>query len=218
MSVLSQRAGSNRRSRADRTNVRGQKSEVGIQNVVAGGASRTSKLRRPISGLGLVNVYLLLLCASLSLAACAYYSFTGAAIPDHIQTIAIPLTEDLSANPFTDLGGEMSRRLVERFVGQTRLRLETVEPEADALLSTEIQRYAIAPAAIGGQNTAQLNRLTITVLARYVDQENGQEVFERTFSASVEYDPQDLTNEEAAAREVIDDIAEDIFTAATSNW
>lgn len=160
----------------------------------------------------------LLAALTLLLSACGYYSFTGATIPEHLDTVAIPLTADVSANPFSDLGGTMTRRLVDRFVGQTRLRLETDETQADALLTTEIQRYVIEPAAVGGENTAQLNRLTIGALATYFDRENNEQVFERAFTASVEYNPANLATEEEAALEAIDNITEDIFTAATSNW
>lgn len=176
------------------------------------GNTSISDLRSPIP------LFLAVLALSLGLGACAYYSFTGATIPEHMETVAIPLAEDVSANPFTDLGGAMTRALVDRFVGQTRLQLETEESQADALVTTEIQRYDIQPAAVGGENTAQLNRLTISAVARYLDQENGEEVFQRTFTASVEYNPENLATEEEAALQAIDDIVDDIFTAATSNW
>lgn len=153
-----------------------------------------------------------------SLNGCAYYSFTGATIPQHISTVAIPLVEDLSSNPISDLGGSLTERLVQRFVGQTRLQLSTDEAQADALLTAEIQQYSVQPAAVGGANTATLNRLSITVSARYADQGEEQEIFQRSFSSSVEYDPTDLASEEAAVNEVLDNIADDIFQAATSNW
>lgn len=153
-----------------------------------------------------------------SLPACGHYSFTGATIPEHIQTVAIPLTEDLSANPLTDLGGELTRLLVDRFVGQTRLQLETDESQSDALLTTAIQSYSVQPAAVGGENQATLNRLSISVRATYADREQDQPQFDRTFSGSLEYDPVSLANEEEAAHEILGDIADDIFTAATSNW
>lgn len=149
---------------------------------------------------------------------CAYYSFTGATIPSHLETVAIPLVEDLSSNPISDLGGLLTERLVQRFVGQTRLQLATSEPEADAVLNAEIRTYTVQPAAVGGQNTATLNRLTITVGATYADQVEDEQVFERTFSSSFEYDPTDLASEEEAVAEVLDNIADDIFQAATSNW
>lgn len=165
--------------------------------------------------------YLLLIVAlTLTLAGCSYYSFTGATIPSHLQTIAIPLVQDVSASPVTDLEDDLTRLLVDRFVGQTRLSLEQTETESDAVLRAEIQRYVNQPAAVGGEAQATLNRVTITVQATYVDQVNDQQIFERTFSASDEYSPtaEGLAGEEDAAATILENIADDIFTAATSNW
>lgn len=159
-----------------------------------------------------------LVLALLLLQGCAYYSFTGASIPQHLQTVAIPLVEDVTSNSISDLGGLLTQRLTDRFVGQTRLQLATDPGQADALLTSQINQYALQPAAVGGQNTATLNRLTITVSATYMDQAEDNQLFQRTFSSSVEYDPTDPASEEAAAGEVLDNIADDIFTAATSNW
>lgn len=156
----------------------------------------------------------------LALAACAYYSFTGATIPSHLQTVAIPLVQDVSTSPLTNLGDQLSSMLVDRFVGQTRLSLEQSEAEADAVLAAEIRRYVNAPAAVGGEARATLNRVTITVSATYSDHVNGETLFERTFTASEEYDPSvaGLAGEEAAAGSALENIADDVFTAATSNW
>ncbi len=156
--------------------------------------------------------------AILLLSGCAYYSFTGATIPQHIQTVAIPLVDDVTSNPITDLGGLLTQRLVDRFVGQTRLQLASNEAEADALLTSEIRQYTVQPSAVGGQDRATLNRLTVSVTATYVDQAQDDEIFQRSFSSSVEYDPTDLASEEEAVNEILDNIADDIFTAATSTW
>lgn len=151
-------------------------------------------------------------------AGCGYYSFTGASIPEHLGTVAIPLAEDATSNPIPDLGGLLTERLVQRFVRQTRLELETDETRADAVLSVEIRQYSVRPAAVGGEYRAALNQLAITVSARYADRVEEREIFERSFSASFEYDPSDFTGEEDAAAEALDDISDDIFQAATSDW
>ncbi len=156
----------------------------------------------------------------LMLSGCAYYSFTGAAIPSHLQTIAIPLVEDRSNSPFTNLDQQLTDLLIERFVNQTRLTLEPDPEAADALLEVRIDRYTNEPTAIGGAERAERNRVTITVTVRYVDQVNDQVLLARSFSAFEEYDPvaQGLAGEEETARLVLRNLADDIFTAATSNW
>ena len=165
--------------------------------------------------------FLFLFAAALLLqTGCAYYSFTGATIPAHLDTIAIPLAEDNSLSPLTTMDEDLTELLIERFVRQTRLRLETSEDDADALLTTQITRYANQPSAVTGEERATLNRITVTVSVQYVDQVEDREIVQRTFSSFQEYDPTTggLDAEEQAARDALEDIADDIFTAATSNW
>lgn len=155
----------------------------------------------------------------LSLAGCGYYSFTGATIPTHLNTIAIPLVIDNSINTIPSLGDELTERLVNRFVRQTRLSLAPNEDEADAVLTVEIQRYNNAPSSISGDERAARNRVTISVSVVYQDQAEEKELLRRTFSNFEEYDPLLGIEEEAnAALAALENVADDIFTAATSNW
>lgn len=163
---------------------------------------------------------LLLLLAGLSLPGCAYYSFTGASIPEHLASVAVPLAIDETSSPLTTLDETLTRLLVDRFVGQTRLRLETDEAEADAVLLAAIERYANEPAAVSGDEQAEINRVTLTVRVRYLDQVEERTALERTFTGFGEYDPvaEGLAGEQAAAGLALERIADDIFSAATSNW
>ena len=155
-----------------------------------------------------------------SLAGCGYYSFTGASIPAHHNTIAIPLAQDNAASPINTLDEDLTELLNDRFVGQTRLVLETNETVADAILESTIERYTNTPAAVGGADRAALSRITITVSVRYFDQAQNEEILRRSFSNSQEYDPrtEGLDGEIAAAVTALENIADDIFTAATSSW
>lgn len=156
----------------------------------------------------------------LTAAGCGYYSFTGASIPSHLNTVAIPLVENTSASPITGLDDQLTRLLQDRFVGQTRLSLATSEEEADAVLEVRIRNYANQPTSVGGNERAEQNRLNITVEVRYFDRVEEREVLARTFTGSAEYSPveQGLQGEEEAALAALENIADDIFTAATSNW
>ena len=161
---------------------------------------------------------------ALILPGCAYYSFTGATIPSHLSTIAIPLVEDNSISTLTTLDEELTAMLVDRFVGQTRLSLQPDETRANVVLRSRIDRYLNQPASVGGQERATLNRVTISVTAEYLDRTTDESLFSRSFSSFEEYDPADpdpdrgLAGEEDAARAILEKIADDIFTAATSNW
>ncbi len=154
-----------------------------------------------------------------ALSGCAYYSFTGAVIPEHLQTIAIPLFEDRSQSTLTDLDQELTALLIDRFVHQTRLSLVSNPEEADVVLEGSLERYLNQPTAVSGQEQATLNRVTITVFARYYDRVQKKEYFARSFTSFGEYDPTEgLDGEVAAARQALERIATDIFNAATSDW
>ena len=156
---------------------------------------------------------------ALLLPGCGYYSFSGASIPAHLTTIAIPLAEDNSLSPLTVLDEALTDLLVDRFVRQTRLVLTTDENEADIVLTSQISRYTNAPTAVSGQERAQFNRITVTVSARYHNRID-DDVLERTFSNFDDYDPLEggLEAEETAALAALESIADDLFTAATLNW
>lgn len=152
---------------------------------------------------------------------CSYYSFTGATIPSHLNTVAIPLVEDLSVSIADDLDERLTRLFTDRFVGQTRLRLSTDETEADAVLAGRIERVTVEPVAVGGGDRATQNRVTVTVRVIYTDRVEDREILQRSFTAAVNYDPtqgDERTAESAAIISALENVADDVFTAATSNW
>jgi len=163
-----------------------------------------------------------LLVAAVTLAGalqgCAYYSFSGASIPEHLSSIAIPQVEDNSLSTLTGLDASLTELLVDRFVQQTRLSLEPANDNADALLVARITRYQNLPTSVSGDERATRNRITITVEVNYDDQVNDETLLTRTFTGFEDYDPFDSAGEQEAARVSLEKIADDIFTAATSNW
>jgi len=162
----------------------------------------------------------ILLMLGFSASGCAYYSFTGATIPSQLNTIAIPLAVDNTISPVNTLDQDLTSLLTSRFVGQTRLRLQNSEQQADALLQARIQSYENAPTSVSGNETASRNRVTIRVTVTYLDQVEEEELLDQTFSSFGEYDPTQggLDAEREAAQTALENIADDIFTAATSNW
>ena len=160
------------------------------------------------------------LAALLLFNGCSFYSFTGATIPSNLNTIAIPLAKDKSLSTITVLDDQFTRLLVDRFVGQTRLSLQPDEEGADATLIARIDRYLNQPVSVSGDERATRNRITLTISIQYVDQVKDKEILSRSFSGFEEYDPiaEGLEGETTAATTALENIADDVFTAATSNW
>ncbi len=168
--------------------------------------------------------HLLVLCVLSSVfcllnAGCGIYSFTGASIPEHLRTVAVPLAEVRAQGAAVDLDRQLTDALIERFADRTRLSLEPNEDEADAVLRATIQRYSITPVAVTGDEIASLNRVTLVVDILYRDRVQDEDRLRRTFTASADYVPAEgAAGEAEAATLAVGQIAGDVFTAATSNW
>jgi hypothetical protein len=161
----------------------------------------------------------LLVAALLAFSGCAYYGFSGASIPAHLATVAVPLADDRARSGPPGLDQTLTEALIERFADRSRLALTPDEGEADAVVQATIERYAVAPAAVTGDNVAALNRLSVSVRVVVTDRVQQRAMLDRAFQASEDFDPAEgLDGEARAARAAIEQVARDAFTAATSDW
>lgn len=162
----------------------------------------------------------LLIAFAVSVSGCSFYSFSGATIPSHLETIAIPLAEDNTASPSNTLGRDLTAHLTDRFVDRTNLSLTTNDADADALLTARIEQYSNQPTGVSGDERATTNQVSIRVQVRYVDQTQDEELLSQSFTGSGEYDPSEsgLSGELEALQAALDRVADDIFSTATSNW
>ena len=150
---------------------------------------------------------------------CGVYSFTGASIPEHLRTVAVPLADVRAQGVAVDLDRQLTDALIERFADRTRLSLEPDEETADAIIRATIQRYSITPVAVTGDEVASLNRVTLVVDILYRDAVEDEDRLSRSFTASADYDPgEGAAGEAAAAMLALEQLAGDVFTAATSDW
>ena len=159
-----------------------------------------------------------LLVALVACPGCGFYSFSGASIPESLNTVAVPLAEDRSLGGVPGMSEALTDFLIQRFARQTRLALEPDENAADAVLTAAIERYQNEPVAVTGDEVAALNRVTITVAVRYFDQVEDEERLARSFTASEQYDATRIEDEQETAVAVLRQIADDVFNAATSDW
>jgi hypothetical protein len=167
-----------------------------------------------------VGAAVVLLVLAVALSGCSYYSFSGATIPSHLSTIAIPPAQDNSVSPVGTLGQTLTDLLADNFVGRTKLSLTTNESNADATLEARIVGYQNEPRGVSGEERATVNRVTIRIQVRYYDQVEDREMLSETVTGFGEYDPVEagLDGERQAAQTALERAADNIFTNATSNW
>jgi len=149
---------------------------------------------------------------------CGIYSFSGASIPPEAKTVSVlyfpnqaPLINPLLSDQFTTA-------LRDAMMNQTSL--DMVESGGDLAFEGEIVDYRTTPVAITSDQTAALNRLTITVNVRFVNTFDESKSFETKFSHYEDYpSEQELTSvQESLTSVIVEALVEDIFNKALVNW
>ncbi len=158
----------------------------------------------------------MLICLTLS--ACRVnYSFTGIDVGE-ARTLSVdlfqaraPLATPLSAQVFTETFRDL-------LLAQSPLRLE--QQEGDLQYSGSIIGYDVQPVSIQANETAALNRLTITVSLIYMNMLDPTKNAEATFSRFADYpSTQDLLQvEETLVQDISRQISQDIFDRTLGDW
>ena len=161
----------------------------------------------------------LCLAIGLCLVSCkVQYSFTGASISPEVKTVSISQFVNVAPLVNPTLASNFTEALKERFVTQTSLALQDFG--GDLAFSGEIVGYDVAPVAIQGNETAALNRLTITVKVKFVNVKDEKANFERSFSFYTDYPASQsfADNEQSLVATIQEKLVDDIFNAAVANW
>lgn len=161
---------------------------------------------------------LLIIVSALVLCSCGIYSFTGASIPAEAKTVSVqyfPNNADL-VQPM--LSSTITNTLRDYFMNQTTLN--EVPQNGDLAIEGEIIGYSTVPTAITGNQTAALNRLTITVNVRFFNKYDENKNFEQRFSQYEDYPSNmDLNSvQETLIETICEKLCEDIFNKAVVNW
>ncbi len=146
------------------------------------------------------------------------YSFTGASIPPEIKTFSVHYLKNTSALVKPSLSQQLTDAMRERFTSQTNLN--QVNSGGDFDISGEITGYATAPIAIQGNQTAAMNRLTVTINIRFVNKKNESQNYETSFSRYADYpSSQSLASVEGSILdEIIGYLVDDVFNKTAVNW
>ncbi len=179
---------------------------------------RNIKQKRPFS-----STYRLLLLLFISLpivnfVGCCVYSFTGASVPKHLKTIAIPIAEDKSGSGEPGMRELLTTTLTQKFVDDNTLQVAS-KTNADAILDCTVISLTDAPQVVSPGETVQTRRITISVQVVYKDLVERKTIFNKTFSNSGDYPANGTTvDRNNAIQSAINNISEDILLAVVSGW
>ena len=149
---------------------------------------------------------------------CGVYSFTGASIPPGAKTISIAYFVNNAQFVEPTLSQSLTDALRDRFQSQTDLDL--IKEGGDLQMEGSITDYSTRPVAIQGNETAALNRLSITVKVKYTNTLEPEKDFDASFTRYEDYSSsQDLSAVKDQLILIINEnLVDDIFNKAVVNW
>lgn len=145
-------------------------------------------------------------------------SLTGGTVDPRAKTVAITTFQNNASLVNPTLSQSFTTALKDKIQGQTPLTI--VSNHGDYEIEGEITGYNVSPVAIQGNETAAMNRLTITVRVRFVNSFDEEQNFEQSFSRYADYSSnQSLSSVESSLVSSISDaLTDDIFNKAFVNW
>ena len=162
------------------------------------------------------KLLILILPAIIQLTGC--YSFTGASVPPHLKTIAIPLFDDQSGSGKPGLRELLTNRLLEKFRQDNSLSIAD-KGNADALLEGTILSVFDQPQVLAAGETVTKSRITINVKVIYQDLKLKKKIWEKQFSQWADYALGGGSTEfDASITTINEKLSEDILLETVAGW
>jgi hypothetical protein len=164
------------------------------------------------AGLGGIGVIL----AAAWMAGC--YSFTGASVPSHLKTIAIPTIEDQSTFGEPGVREHMTTELTTLFLTDNSFQVAD-RGTADAVLKGVITGITDAPAAVEQGETVRSRRVTMSAKFTFQDMKFRKTLWEKTFSNWGDYPVSGGSSlRRVGLDEAMKKITEDVLLETVSGW
>lgn len=159
---------------------------------------------------------LLISATLLLLASC--YSFRGTSIPENVNTYYIAPFKNNALNSAPALATNFTEALKEKVRTQSRLVYTETDPHVEFLGT--IVDYRVTSEAPGPNEIVAINRLTINTAVEFVNHLAPDQNWKNNFSFFFDFPSStDLSAiEEQAIETILDQLVEDIFNKAFTNW
>ena len=165
------------------------------------------------------SAYILILSLIIvGLGACGTYSFTGASISPDTKTISIDRFPNNAMTVEPTLSQKFTDALRDKFQRETNLTLLT--KGGDLHIEGSIVGYRTSPVAIQSNETAAMNRLTISVEVTFTNKVDDSKSYKSTFSRFEDYPSTQNLNDvqETLIDQINEYLIQDIFDKAVVNW
>lgn len=169
---------------------------------------------------GIIRTVLFAFASVILISGCKVsYSLNGASIDyNTTKTITLETFTNRAAYQWAPMAPMFNTSLSDKYNNQTKLR--QVKRDGDLVLSGEITSYDQTNKSIAADGYSSMVQLRMTVKVKFTNNKKHDDDFDRSFSASREYDSsQQLTAvQEELVQQMIDDIVDQVFNATVANW
>lgn len=164
--------------------------------------------------------YLLISLAAVFLVnACSLsYSFTGSDIPADAKTFSVQYFQNNAPLADPEYPQLLTEELKDLMLQQSPLKV--AQNQGDIAFSGSIDEYFISPVSIAANETAQRNRLTISITVQYVNIYEEQKNFDKKFSRFADFDntlPFENVKDGLIST-INEQLVQDIFNQSVGNW
>lgn len=147
------------------------------------------------------------------------YSFTGASLPPHLNTVAVPLFDDRSQAGIAQFRENATRKLIDRIEGQSSLTIEADPSRANSVLNGAILSYSDEPSQLGSSTErAVTNRITVVLSGRFEDRVKNTTLFDTSFVGFADYSVGSYQAQQEAIDSALDQAVDEMFNRMISNW
>ncbi len=168
--------------------------------------------------LSVKNIILITFIVIVSYACKVNYSFTGASIPEDVKTVSVKTFQNFAPLTNPNYPQLFTEALKDIFLSQTNLSL--VGTNGDLQFEGGVTNYKITSVAIQGNETAALNRLSITVNVKFTNTKDNIQSYESKFTRFADFSSSSSLSavEDELMKEINTQITQDVFNQAVSNW
>ena len=165
-------------------------------------------------------IWLALVAVVTTIASCSVsYSFNGSSINyDKVKSISLSKFPIRSSYVWAPMESMFYNSISDAYSKKTKLKV--LKKNGDMQLTGEITEYSQTNKSVARDGYSAQTQLKMTVNVRFVNTTKHEEDFERSFSATADYDSKLQLNavQEELVQQMIDDIVDQIYNATVANW
>jgi outer membrane lipopolysaccharide assembly protein LptE/RlpB len=146
------------------------------------------------------------------------YSFTGASISPDVKTISVQTFQNRASLVQPGLTQTLTDALIDMCKAQTNLNM--VSSGGDVTFEGDITDYKTQPLTVSGSEQAAMNRFSITVRIKFINNIDPDLSYDQSFTRYQDYSSTlNLSDvEDSLTEEIVKMLVEDIFNRAFVNW